>query len=205
MLNNLINVLLIEDEEYDVRRVINTIKPFSEQIKIINTVSDGKTAVDLLQKDCGSCDVVVMDFQIAGGLMGEDLIRKIKEIDNSLQIIVVTKMTVNLTDFNFANKLIKAGAFWYCTKYPGDIEEYIYQPTDFVISIFNAFEKSRLEKERQKSNQKLIKNVKDILMQKQLIGDSPSIVKLKDEIKKYSNSDVSILIKGASGTGKELV
>jgi DNA-binding NtrC family response regulator len=205
MLNNLVNVLLIEDEEYDVRRVINTIKPFSEQIKIIDIVSDGKNAVELLQKNSGSYDVIVMDFQIAGGLMGEDLIRKIKEIDNSLQIIVVTKMTINLTDFNFANKLIKAGAFWYCTKYPGDIEEYIYQPTDFVISIFNAFEKSRLEKERQKSNQKLIKNVKDILMQKQLIGDSPSIIKLKDEIKKYSNSDVSILIKGASGTGKELV
>lgn len=205
MLNNLINVLLIEDEEYDVRRVINTIKPFSGQIKITDIVSDGNTAADLLQKNSGGYDVVVMDFQIAGGLMGEDLIRKIKEIDNSLQIIVVTKMTINLTDFNFANKLIKAGAFWYCTKYPGDIEEYIYQPTDFVISIFNAFEKSRLEKERQKSNQKLIKNVKDILMQKQLIGDSPSIIKLKEEIKKYSNSDVSILIKGASGTGKELV
>ncbi len=205
MLNNIINVLLIEDEEYDVRRVMNTIKPFSEQIKIINIVSNGKSAVDLLQKNYGSYDVIVMDFQIAGGLMGEDLIRKIKEIDNSLQIIVVTKMTINLTDFNFANKLIKAGAFWYCTKYPGDIEDYIYQPTDFVISIFNAYEKCRLERERQKSNQKLIKNVEDILMQKQMIGDSPSIIKLKDEIKKYANSNVSILIKGASGTGKELV
>ncbi|HVO75778.1 MAG TPA: sigma-54 dependent transcriptional regulator [Ignavibacteriaceae bacterium] len=205
MLNSVINVLLIEDEDYDVRRVMNTIKPFAEQIKIIDIVSDGKTAADLLQKNCQGYDVVIMDFQIAGGLMGEDLIRKIKEIDYSLQIIVVTKMTVNLTDFNFANKLIRAGAFWYCTKYPGDIEEYIYQPTDFVISIFNAFEKSRLEKERQKSNQKLIKNVKDILMQKQLIGESPSIIKLREEIKKYSGSDVSILIKGASGTGKELV
>jgi transcriptional regulator with GAF, ATPase, and Fis domain len=43
------------------------------------------------------------------------------------------------------------------------------------------------------------------MMQKQLIGESPSIIKLKEEIKKYSGSDVSILIKGASGTGKELV
>ena len=57
-------------------------------------------------------------------------------------------MTINLTDYNFANKLIKAGAFWYCTKYPGDIEDFIYQPTDFIMSIFNAHEKCLLERER---------------------------------------------------------
>ena len=89
----------------------------------------------------GKFDVVIMDYQIAGGLMGENLISKIKEIDSSVQIIVITKMTINLTDYNFANKLIKAGAFWYCTKYPGDIEEFIYQPTDFILSIFNAHRK----------------------------------------------------------------
>jgi len=203
--NNLINVLLIEDEDYDVRRVTNTIKPFAERIKINHIVSNGNAALNLLEKKQESYDVIIMDFQIAGGLMGEDLIRKIKEVDNSIQIIVITKMTINITDYNFANKLFKAGAYWYCTKYPGDIEEYIYQPTDFIISIFNAYEKCRLERERQRSNQKLIKNIKDILMQKQLIGNSQSIMRLKEDIKKYSQTDVSILIKGASGTGKELV
>jgi two-component system response regulator AtoC len=200
-----INVLLIEDEDYDVRRVANTIKPFADRINITDIVSNGKAAIELLLEKQGSYSVIVMDFQIAGGLMGEDLIKKIKEIDNSLQIIVVTKMTINISDYNFANKLIKAGAYWYCTKYPGDIEEYIYQPTDFIISIFNAYEKCRLERERQRSNQKLVKNVKDILMQKQIIGNSQTILRLKEDIIKYSQTDVSILIKGASGTGKELV
>ena len=200
-----INVLLIEDEDYDVRRVVNTIKPFADRIKIINIVSNGKSAIELIEENQSNYSVIVMDFQIAGGLMGEDLIKKIKEIDSSLQIIVVTKMTTNISDYNFANKLIKAGAYWYCTKYPGDIEEYIYQPTDFIISIFNAYEKCRLERERQRSNQKLVKNVKDILNQKQIIGGSQTISRLKDDIRKYSQTDVSILVKGASGTGKELV
>ncbi len=75
-----------------------------------------------------------MDFQITGGLKGETLIRKIKEIAPTLQIIVITKMTVNMTDFDFANQLLEAGAMWYCTKYPGDIENYIYQPTDFILA-----------------------------------------------------------------------
>jgi len=148
---------------------------------------------------------VIMDFQIAGGLMGEALIQRIKEIDPSIQIIVITKMTINISDYNFANRLIKAGAYWYCTKYPVDIEEYIYQPTDFVMSIFNAYEKCLLERERLKSNQKLIKNVEDILFQKKIVGESESIRKLREEIKKFAQSNVNTLIRGASGTGKELV
>jgi two-component system, NtrC family, response regulator AtoC len=200
-----IKVLLIEDEEYDVRRVKNTLAPFSDRIKLQKIVSNGNSALEVLRDSNEDYDIVIMDFQIAGGLMGEELIRRIKECDSSLQIIVITKMTINIADYSFANKLIKAGAYWYCTKYPGDIEDYIYQPTDFIISIFNAFEKCKLERERQRSNQKMIKNVKDILRQKRIIGESGVMQQLRDDIKRYAESKVSILIRGSSGTGKELV
>lgn len=200
-----INILLIEDEDYDVRRVMNTLKPFEDRMRVIDTVSNGKAALELLQNKKGQYDVAVMDYQIAGGIMGETLIQKIKEIDISIQIIVITKMTINITDYNFANKLMKAGAFWYCTKYPGDIEDYIYQPTDFIMSIFNAYEKSLLERERFRSYQKLHRNVEDILIQKKMIGESQIMIELKEEIKKFAHSNVNTLIRGSSGTGKELV
>lgn len=205
MYNETIRTLLIEDEDFDVRRVLNTIKPFENRINISKIFSNGKAALEILQNESDEFDVIIMDFQIAGGLMGEELIKKIKEIDSALQIIVVTKMTINISDYNFANKLIKAGAYWYCTKYPGDIEEYIYQPTDFIISIFNANEKCKLERERQRANSKMIKNAKDVLRKKKIIGEYPTIVKLNEDIKRYSKSDVSVFIRGASGTGKELV
>lgn len=200
-----INILLIEDEDYDVRRVTNTLKPFEDRIKVVDTVSNGKAALELLQIKKKQFDVVIMDYQIAGGIMGEALIQKIKEIEISLQIIVITKMTINITDYNFANKLMKAGAFWYCTKYPGDIEEFIYQPTDFIMSIFNAHEKCLLERERFRSYQKLHRNVEEILTQKKMIGESQIMLELKEEIKKFAHSNVNTLIRGSSGTGKELV
>lgn len=203
--NGLIKVLLIEDEEFDVRRVVNTIKPFENRIHISNVVSDGREAIKLLKENNEDFHVIIMDFQIAGGLMGEKLVQSIKEIDSSIQIIVITKMTINISDFNFANRLLKAGAFWYCTKYPIDIEESIYQPTDFIISIFNAYEKCKLEREKIQSYQKINKNIKDILEQKKIIGDSSITKKLREDILRYANSNVNILIKGASGTGKELV
>lgn len=200
-----INILLIEDEDYDIRRVMNTIKPFEDRITVVDTVSNGKAALELLKLKRGQYDIAIMDYQIAGGTMGEDLIQKIKEIDFSIQIIVITKMTINITDFNFANKLIKAGAFWYCTKYPGDIEEFIYQPTDFIMSVFNAYEKSLLERERVRSYQKMHRNVEDLLIQKRMVGESSVMLELKDEIRKFANSNVNTLIRGSSGTGKELV
>ena len=200
-----INILLVEDEEFDVRRVMKTIEPFADRIHISDVVSDGNDALQMIKSKPSFYDLVIMDFNLSGGIMGEKLIHKIKEIEPSVQIIVITKMTINITDYNFAQRLLKAGAFWYCTKYPGDIEEYIYQPTDFILSILNANEKSRMEKAWISSNHKLIKNVEDILFQKKIIGEASSIKTLRNEIIKYAQSEVKILISGSSGTGKELV
>ncbi len=203
--NKVIKILLVEDEEFDVRRVKKTIKPFEDTIEIKDVVSSGPHALELLRHNENLYDVVIMDYQIAGGLMGENLIRKIKEITPVIQIIVITKMTINISDFDFANKLMKAGASWYCTKYPGDIEDFIYQPTDFILSIFNAYEKKLLETERFRSNKKLTKNIEDILAQKIIIGKSKQIEELRSQIEKYSQNNANILITGGSGTGKELV
>ena len=100
-----IRTLLIEDEEYDVRRVRNTLRQFEDIIEIGDLVSDGYSALEALRAHPDHFDVVIMDFQIAGGLMGEQLIREIKAIDSSVQVIVVTKMTVNVADVEFANRL----------------------------------------------------------------------------------------------------
>jgi two-component system response regulator AtoC len=203
--NRPVNICLIEDEEYDVRRIKNTIRPFKDKLILRKIVSEGEAALEAIQQGNSDYDVVIMDFQIAGSLSGETLIKRIKEIDPTIQIVVVTKMTINITDFDFANRLIEAGAMWYCTKYPGDIEDYIYQPTDFVLSLFNAAEKRTLEKERQKSRKKLDQTIRNLLTEKQIIGESDIIKEVREEIARAAEANATILIQGASGTGKELV
>ena len=200
-----VRVLLIEDEEFDVQRVRNTIAPFNDELEIIDVVSDGHSALALVNANPDCCDVVIMDYQIAGGLMGDALIRRLREGSLPPQIIVVTKMSLSASDFSFATNLLKAGAFWYCTKYPIDIEEHIYQPTDFVLSIFNAFEKRELERARLRSDGKLMKNVKDAVEKKKIVGISPAMQAMQQDILKYAQSNVNVLIIGESGTGKELV
>lgn len=202
---DVINILLVEDEDFDVRRVKNTISYYDTRIKIGAIVSNGKSALDLVYNNPDKYDVVILDYQISGGLKGEELIAKMKDYDPFIQIIVITKMTINITNYDFANNLLRSGAFWYCTKYPGNIEEYIYQPTDFILSISNAYEKKKLEKQKLRSDKKLKQNVENLLESKKIIGDSKLMNQLKENIEKYAKSDANILICGPSGTGKELV
>lgn len=200
-----INLLLIEDETYDVNRIKRTLAPFEDRVIIKKVVADGQSALNLLSENEGAYDVIIMDYQIVGPLSGEKLIRKIKTIDPFIQIIVITKMTINVTDFELANKLIQAGAMWFCTKYPADIKEYVYQPTDLLLSILNAYENKRLKWEKSKSNLQLNQSITNILNDKKIVGVSSAANKLIKQIERAAQQDATVLITGASGTGKELV
>ncbi len=90
-------------------------------------------------------------------------------------------------------------------KIPGNIEEYIYQPTDFILGIVNAYEKKKLEKQKLKSDKRLLQNIEFLLETKKIIGTSKPMVQLCEAIEKYAKSEANILISGSSGTGKELV
>ena len=200
-----IRVLLVEDEDFDVARVRKTVSLSTTRILVEDVVSNGKSALDRIREHPDFYDVVILDYQISGGLRGEELIQKMKELDPFLQIVVITKMTINTTDFDFANNLLKAGAYWYCTKYPGNIEDYVYQPTDFILSIVNASERKKLEKQKLKSDKRLKQSNENLLESKKIIGESKPMLHLDEIIEKYAKSEANVLISGASGTGKELV
>ncbi len=199
-----VKVLLIEDEEFDVRRIQNTIAPYRERISIRDIVSTGEDAIQTLEEK-GPYDVAILDYQISGGLYGERLIKRLKKIDPSIQIIVITKMTINQTDLHFANQLIESGAYWFGTKYPSDIEDFIYQPTDFILTIMNAAEKKQLEHEKMQSQIRLDKKIARIVQERPMLGGSESVLRVRERITKYAATHANVLIIGESGTGKELI
>lgn len=211
MKNEKIRIVLVEDEEFDVHRVKNTLSPFKEKIEIVDIASTGNTALKILT-DHGPVDVVILDYQISGGLYGEELIKEIKKVDETIQVIVITKMTMNQPDLSLANQLIGSGAYWFGTKNPSDIEDFIYQPTDFFLAISNAYEKRKLEKdkkqlqsERDNSQKKLDDKIQTIIDERPFIGRSHEIQHVKELIEKFAATNANVLITGESGTGKELV
>lgn len=122
-----------------------------------------------------------------------------------MQVIVITKMTINQTDLYFANQLLDSGAYWYGTKYPSDIEEFIYQPTDFILTIINAHAKRTLELARIQSQRRLDRKIARIVQERPLIGESPPIRQVQALIEKYAATHANVLVVGESGSGKELI
>ncbi len=206
-----INILVVEDEEFDVQRIQAALLPYKEIMCIKDIVSSGKDTLKSIKNNKHLFDVIILDYQISGGLQGEELIEHIKKIDKTLQVIVITKMTINQSDLQFATHLIKSGASWFGTKNPTDLD-YIYQPTDFILAIKNAYEKRKLEiekeilrKEHKISQSKLENNIQNMINRYTLIGKSNVMKSIKDSIKTYATTDANVLIYGESGTGKELV
>ena len=204
MMDEVISLLVIEDEDYDVRRIKSTLRSFHNRIVIKDVVSSGGDALDSMRKNIDGYDVVIMDYQISGGLYGEALITEIKKMNPVVQIIVVTKKTVQRADLSFAKQLLESGAYWFCTKYPGDIEEYIYQPNDFALNIMNAYARKKLEVEYKLSQKRLEGKLRDMHDAYPIIGESSAIKSLVESIEQYSATDVIILLTGETGTGKEL-
>ena len=80
-----IRVLLVEDEDFDVARVKKTVSLSTTRIQVESVVSNGKSALDKIRESPDFYDVVILDYQISGGLRGEELIGKMKELDPFLQ------------------------------------------------------------------------------------------------------------------------
>ena len=74
---NVIKVMLVDDEDFDVSRVRKTISLSSTKIQIESVLSNGRAALEHIQQNPDLYDVVILDYQISGGLRGEEDTRRI--------------------------------------------------------------------------------------------------------------------------------
>lgn len=131
--------------------------------------------------------VAVVDMKMPG-MSGIELIGRLKELNPFIQIIVLTAFGSVET----AVEAMKQGAFHYQTK-PVELEE-------LLLNLNKASEQHRLVVEHKLLND----TVKDRFGTGEIIGESPAIKKILDLINLAAPGDTTVLITGASGTGKEL-
>lgn len=133
--------------------------------------------------------VLLIDFQLTG-MNGIALLERAMKIDRDLPVIIIT----GHGDISIAVKAMHAGAYDFLEKPVSN---------DFLIGVVTrAMEKRRLTFE--------VSDLRRRLEQKtgidgMLIGDSPSIVALRNSILKLSDVTPDVLIHGETGAGKELV
>ena len=127
--------VLIADDDKNLRKVL--VNELSDHGFDVDAAEDGIKTMDLLEKD--EYDVLLLDLNMPG-LGGMDVLKKIKDIEIPLEIIILTAHATVPT----AVKAMQLGAYDYITK--------PFQTEELTAVIEKAYEKK-----------KLLKSIEDVL------------------------------------------
>ena len=147
-------------------------------------------AEDALKRlDTERPDVVVSDVRMPG-MSGLELLDALASLRSGPQVLLITAHG----DVPMAVEAMKAGAF--------DFVEKPFQPSRLLDAIRRAISYGRLKRENTalKESLRRLSGLDSIL-----IGESPDMRRLREDIADIALSDAPVLILGETGTGKELV
>lgn len=178
-------VILLVDDEEDVRVTLALI--LKKDFVILDAAS-GEQALALIAVN--KIDVVLCDIRMPG-LDGLQTLAQIKKIAPATEVIMHTAVA----DTSLAVKSTKLGAYEYIVK-PAD-------PEQLKILCQRAVEKKNMANQNQVLNARL-EHLAEHMLGK-MIGKSPAMKDVFKKTAKLANSEVSVLITGETGTGKELV
>jgi two-component system response regulator AtoC len=171
-------VLLVDDEPAVLFAVTELVRSAGHEPVLARS---GREALERLD----GVDAVVTDFAMPG-MDGLALLAAVRERDEALPVILLTAQGSE----RVAVRAMKAGAYEYVTK-PFDIDE-------MALVLERALETRGLRvRNRQLSAERAIG--------RSFVGDSPPMRRLLDAISRVAGKDITVLVRGETGTGKELV
>ncbi|MEJ2657236.1 MAG: sigma-54 dependent transcriptional regulator [Desulfobacterales bacterium] len=176
-------ILVVDDNPEVLKLIANILETNDYEVE---TVSIGELAVNKLESN--DYDLVLTDLMMPD-VNGMEVLEQVKsKSPRSMCIILTGHGTIKSSV-----EAIKKGAFDYITKPVSSSE--------LLIIVEKALKFKNLEEE----NKRLKKELKGKYHYKNIVGTSQVIKKIYDLIEKVSDTDGTVLITGASGTGKELI
>lgn len=176
--------LFIVDDDEQLRQTLA--RRFQKEGMSVTPAGSGEEALELAARS--RFDVALLDLNLPG-INGIELLEKLKAIQPDLEAIMLTAHT----SIETAIQAMKRGAYDYLAK--------PFQLADLEVHIHKAFEKVQLaRRERQ-----WVEHLAFESPRYQLVGSSPAMRRVVKLIEKVAPTDSTVLVRGASGTGKELV
>ncbi len=176
--------ILVVDDEESIREFLEIM--LRKEGYEVTLAEDGAKAIDLLKKK--TFDLVISDMQMPQ-VTGMELLKHVKDNFPDLLFMMITAFGTTET----AVEAMKLGAYDYITK-PFKIDE-------VRIVIGNALRSKNLEVENRVLKKELVKENSF----QNIIGNSESMHRIFDLVRRVSQAPTNVLITGESGTGKEVV
>lgn len=176
--------ILVVDDEAVVRDVIHRV--LIKEDYQVDVATSGREALKYLETNIP--DLMLLDIRL-DDMNGLEVLSEVKR--RKLDIIII--MITAYPNVETAVQAMKNGAYDFIQK-PFMIEE-------LVLSIRKALETLNLKKEVEA----LRKLHKDKHSYNKIIGKSAEMEKVLENVKKFGKTDVTVLVEGECGTGKELI
>ncbi len=176
-------ILVVDDDEV-MRQTLSDV--LRKRGYAVSTAETGGQTISSIEEQL--FDLILLDIRLPD-MDGLDVLKRIKEIESDLMVIVMTAYS----DVQTAVMAIKSGAYDYIDK-PFELEE-------LKILIQKALETQSLKNEIRRLQRQGGERHQDI----EIFGNSPLIKNVIELIEMISQTPkTSVLIQGESGTGKEL-
>jgi two-component system response regulator AtoC len=170
-------ILLVDDEPGVLFALGEVVESFGHQAV---SASSGEAALASLD----GVDAVLTDFGMPG-MNGLQLLEAIRARDSTLPVVLVTAQGSE----KLAVRAMKEGAYDYLTK-PHDVDEVGY-------TLQRAVETRQL---RVRARQLALEDTLGV----RIVGQSPALARVLEAAARVADKDVTVLVRGETGTGKEL-
>jgi len=180
-----VRIFVVEDNEWYNKLLVYTLSlnPDYEVRSFFN-------ARDFLNCLNESPDIVTLDYRLPD-ITGLDVLKRIRQENNDIQVILISEQE----DIDMVVTLLKMGAYDYITK-SNDIKERLLNTVQNIRNDLGLKKEIRtLRKEVQKKYD----------FRQGILGESPAIKSVYELIEKAVSTNITVIISGETGTGKELV
>src|SRR5712675_2966226 len=176
-------ILIVEDEANERTGLAELVSSWGYRTE---TAADGVEALEKV--GTFSPSIVITDIKMPR-MDGMELVEKLADLSQSIAVVMVTAQKTTETAFH-AGRL--------------GVQDYIEKPIDFrrlrsILGNLGEILQTRTE------NESLRRSLRDKGALGRLVGSSPKMLEIFHLVEMVAPSTASVLITGASGTGKELV
>lgn len=176
-------ILIIDDEPLMREFLEEALKRVGYRVV---TAENGIEGLQLIKNQ--SFDVIITDLKM-DPIDGIAVLRECKKFSPETPVIIMTAYA----SLETAITTLKEGATDYLIK--------PFNPDAVEIAVKRALEKVKIKAE----NQYLLSELHSVLGPSEIVGSSPVIKELQEKILKVADSRATVLIRGETGVGKELV
>ncbi len=185
MIERPVKIFVVEDNEWYNKLLVHTLSLNPDyQVKSFFNAHDFLASLNEFP------DIVTLDFRLPD-LSGLEVLKRIRQESSDIQVILVSEQD----DIDVVVTLLKMGAYDYITKSEDLKERLLNTVHNIVQGIDLKKEISTLRREVQKKYS----------VRQGIIGESQAMKTVYELIDKASETNITVIISGETGTGKELV